>query len=58
MMPKGSLKLVPGEAVVRFLPVIWPRDYETKEALMEAVRGAMEAALEGGGTATADPLRG
>ena len=45
MMPKGSLKLVPGEAVVRFLPVIWPGDYETKEELMEAVRGAMEAAL-------------
>jgi 1-acyl-sn-glycerol-3-phosphate acyltransferase len=58
MMPKGSLKLVPGEAVVRFLPVMWPGEYATKEALMEAVRGAMEAALEGGGGTDADPLRG
>ncbi len=45
MMPRGSLKLVPGEAVVRFLPVIWPGDYGTKEELMDAVRGVMSAAL-------------
>jgi 1-acyl-sn-glycerol-3-phosphate acyltransferase len=45
MMPKGSLKVVPGEAVVRFLPVIEPRDFATREELMAAVRGAMEAAL-------------
>jgi 1-acyl-sn-glycerol-3-phosphate acyltransferase len=58
MMPRGSLKLVPGEAVVEFLPVILPGDFETREALMEAVRGAMEAALAVAATATADPLRG
>ena len=45
MMRKGSLKIVPGEAVVRFLPVIEPADYATREALMAAVRGAMEKAL-------------
>ena len=45
MMPKGTLKIKPGEAVVRFLPVIEPADYATREALMAAVRGAMEKAL-------------
>jgi len=45
MMRKGSLKIVPGEAVVRFLPVIEPADYATREALMGAVRAAMERAL-------------
>ena len=45
MMRKGSLKIVPGEAVVRFLPVIEPEDYATREELMGAVRGAMEKAL-------------
>jgi 1-acyl-sn-glycerol-3-phosphate acyltransferase len=45
MMRKGSYKVYPGEAVVRFLPVIRPADYATKEELMDAVRGSMEAAL-------------
>ncbi len=45
MMRRGSLKLYPGEAVVEFLPVIRAEDFETKEELMEAVRGAMERAL-------------
>jgi 1-acyl-sn-glycerol-3-phosphate acyltransferase len=48
MMSKGSLKIVPGEAVVRFLPVVEPGDFATREALMDAVRGAMERALEQG----------
>ena len=45
MMRKGSLKLSPGEAVVRFLPALRPADYASKEALMEAVRLEMQAAL-------------
>jgi 1-acyl-sn-glycerol-3-phosphate acyltransferase len=45
MMPKGSLKVVPGTAVVRFLPVIEPGDFASREELMAAVRGAMESAL-------------
>jgi len=39
------LKIVPGVAEVRFLPVIEPADYASREELMAAVRGAMEAAL-------------
>jgi 1-acyl-sn-glycerol-3-phosphate acyltransferase len=45
MMPKGSLKIMPGEAVVRFLPVVEPGDFGSREELMAGVRGAMEAAL-------------
>jgi len=45
MMRKGSLKIVPGEAVVRFLPVVEPKDYASREELMAAVRRSMELAL-------------
>ncbi len=45
MMRKGSNKVYPGEAVVRFLPAIEPKEYASREDLMEAVRGAMEAAI-------------
>jgi len=45
MMPKGTLKITPGEAVVRFLPAIEPADFATREELMAAVRAAMEADL-------------
>jgi len=48
MMPKGSLKIVPGEAVVRFLAVIEPNAYGSREELMEAVRQRIEAALAAG----------
>jgi 1-acyl-sn-glycerol-3-phosphate acyltransferase len=45
MMRKGSYKVYPGEAVVEFLPVVRPSEYESREALMEAVRAVMERAL-------------
>jgi len=45
MMPKGSLKVRPGEAVVQFLPAIRPAAFAGTEELMAAVRGAMEQAL-------------
>ena len=45
MMRKGSLKIYPGEAVVRFLPVLRPENFASREDLMEAVRAEMEAAL-------------
>lgn len=48
MMSKGSLKVIPGEAVVRFLPVMEPSDFATREELMSAVRGEMERALAQG----------
>lgn len=45
MMRRGSLKIHPGEAVVRFLPAVRPENFSSNEALMEAVRSAMQAAL-------------
>jgi 1-acyl-sn-glycerol-3-phosphate acyltransferase len=48
MMSKGSLKVIPGEVVVRFLPVMEPEDFATREELMAAVRGEMERALAQG----------
>jgi 1-acyl-sn-glycerol-3-phosphate acyltransferase len=45
MMRKGSLKVYPGEAVIRFLPVVQPAEHGTKEELMEVVRGRMADAL-------------
>lgn len=48
MMSKGSLKVIPGEVVVRFLPVMEPEDFATREELMAAVRGEMERVLAQG----------
>src|SRR5579875_1019184 len=45
MMPRNSLKITPGEAIVEFLPARRPEDFDTREALMAAVRGDMERAL-------------
>lgn len=45
MMPKGTLKLTPGTATVRFLKALNPGDFESREQLMNAVRAEMEAAL-------------
>ncbi len=49
MMRKGSLKIVPGEAVVRFLPAVEPGDFDSREQLMMEVRARMEAALASAG---------
>jgi len=46
MMRKGSLKVFPGEAIVRFLPTLHPQAFESREALMEAVRTEMQSALD------------
>lgn len=45
MMRKGSFRIYPGEAVVRFLPVVWPEQFAGREELMQAVRAEMEFAL-------------
>jgi 1-acyl-sn-glycerol-3-phosphate acyltransferase len=47
MMAKGSLKIVPGEAVVRFLPAVESEDYASRDELMAAVRARMEEAIAG-----------
>ena len=44
MMPKDTLKIKSGEAVVRFLPVVEPGAFASREELMEAVRGRIAAA--------------
>lgn len=45
MMRKGSFAITPGVARVEFLKVIEPGDYASREELMAAVRGAINAAL-------------
>lgn len=45
MMRKGSQKVFPGTATVRFLPAVHPKDFANREALMDAVRQQMQAAL-------------
>ncbi len=46
IMRKGSLKVYPGTAIVCFLPPLDPSTFASREDLMEAVRVAMERALE------------
>jgi 1-acyl-sn-glycerol-3-phosphate acyltransferase len=46
MMPKGSQRITPGEAYLRFLTPIRPQDATSREDLMERVRTAMEQELE------------
>ena len=45
MMQKGSLKLIPGPAEVRFLEPIQPSSFATRDDLMQGVRDAMEREL-------------
>jgi len=46
MMPRGSQRITPGEAYVRFLAPIRPQDATSREDLMNRVRTAMEQELE------------
>jgi 1-acyl-sn-glycerol-3-phosphate acyltransferase len=48
MMRKGSMKVFPGTATVRFLPPLRPQNFATREALMETVRLEMQSALAEG----------
>ena len=45
MMRKGSMKVFPGTATVRFLPAVHPNDFPNREALMDTVRQQMQSAL-------------
>lgn len=45
MMPRDTLKMTRGEAVVQFLPARRPADFGSREELMAAVRSDMERAL-------------
>jgi 1-acyl-sn-glycerol-3-phosphate acyltransferase len=48
MMRKGSMKVFPGTATVRFLPALRPQNFATREALIETVRQQMQSALAEG----------
>jgi 1-acyl-sn-glycerol-3-phosphate acyltransferase len=45
MLRKGSMKVFPGVATVRFLPALRPQNFESREELMDTVRLEMQAAL-------------
>ncbi len=45
MMRKGSSRVYPGVACVRFLPPVYPDQYKTRAALMAAVRASLIDAL-------------
>lgn len=45
LMPKGAAIIRPGKAVVTFHAPIDPQNFETKEALMDAVRESIASAL-------------
>jgi 1-acyl-sn-glycerol-3-phosphate acyltransferase len=45
MMPRDTLRITPGEAIVEFLPARYPAEFPSRDALMQAVRGDMEEAL-------------
>jgi 1-acyl-sn-glycerol-3-phosphate acyltransferase len=45
MMKKGSMKIFPGTAHVRFHTPLSPRSYATREELLEAVRASIASGL-------------
>jgi len=45
MMRKGSLRIFPGEAHVHFHAPFYAQDFETRDALMQAVRAAIASEL-------------
>lgn len=45
MMAKGSMKIKPGTATVRFHPPLYPADYATREELLAAVRRQVASGL-------------
>ena len=47
LMPKGASIIRPGKGIVTFHPPIDPQRFESKEALMDAVRDAIADALPG-----------
>lgn len=45
LMRKGSARIRPGTAHIRFHPPLYPQDYVTREELMEAMRAAIASGL-------------
>jgi 1-acyl-sn-glycerol-3-phosphate acyltransferase len=45
MMAKGSFAIKPGTAHIDFHAPIYPRDYETREELLAAIRASIASGL-------------
>jgi 1-acyl-sn-glycerol-3-phosphate acyltransferase len=45
LMPKGSIAIRPGTAHIAFHAPLYPRDYATREDLMEAIRASIASGL-------------
>lgn len=45
MLKKGSMKLIPGTAHVTFHAPLWPRDFATRDDLLEATRRSIASGL-------------
>ena len=45
MMHKGSLLITPGAATIQMRPIVEPRDYHSREALMAAVKASIAEGL-------------
>jgi 1-acyl-sn-glycerol-3-phosphate acyltransferase len=45
LMAKGSLRILPGMAHIAFHAPVYPRDYATREELLQAVRASIAAGL-------------
>jgi 1-acyl-sn-glycerol-3-phosphate acyltransferase len=45
MMAKGSMRITPGTAHIVFHPPVYPRDYATREDLLQAVRASVASGL-------------
>jgi 1-acyl-sn-glycerol-3-phosphate acyltransferase len=45
MMAKGSLRIHPGTARIVFHAPVYPRDFATREDLLDAVRAAIASGL-------------
>jgi len=45
-LPPGSLKVRPGKIIVRFADPIWPKDFQTADDLMQAVRHQIKSMIE------------
>ena len=46
VLPPGSLKVCPGKIIVRFADPIWPKDFQTADDLMQAVRHQIKSMIE------------
>ncbi|HCG37355.1 MAG TPA: hypothetical protein DER35_03180 [Acidobacteria bacterium] len=46
ILPPGSLRIRPGKIIVRFGDPIWPKDFQTADELMQAVRHQIQSMID------------